>query len=102
MCGRRTMKRNLVRVLALSLFCCGALILNALGQTSNTGAVSVTVLDPAGAVVPNANLELKDRETNDIRRAQTSEAGTFIFQALNFGQYQLTISAQGFQSQVFE
>jgi len=47
------------------------------GQTSNVGIVSVTVLDPAGASVPGASLELKDRETNEVRRAATQTSGAF-------------------------
>jgi hypothetical protein len=96
------MKRSLVILFTLVVLCSGPGALPAPAQTSNVGTVSVTVLDPAGAAIPNANLELRDIATNDIRRAQTSGAGTYMFPSLNFGQYQLTISAQGFQSQVFE
>ena len=31
------------------------------------GTVSITVTDPAGAVIPGAKLELKDAATNDLR-----------------------------------
>lgn len=89
------------RLAAIALACLG-LAFTALAQTSNVGSISVTVLDPAGASVPTASLELKDLGTNDVRRAQTQATGTHTFPGLPFGTYQLTISAPGFQSQVFE
>lgn len=95
------MKRYLITVFALA-FLCGPGAYRASGQTSNVGTVSVTVLDPAGATVPGANLELKDLATNDIRRGQTSASGTYMFAGLSFGHYQLTITAQGFQTHLFE
>jgi hypothetical protein len=63
------------------------------------GTVSVTVLDSTGGVIPGALLELKDLATNDTRTATTQEAGNFTFVNLNFGQYKLTVSLQGFQTQ---
>jgi hypothetical protein len=71
-------------------------------QTSNVGSVNVSVFDPAGAVVPAASLELKDIETNDIRKGVTQSSGTYGFANLPPGLYALTINAQGFQTQVFE
>ena len=72
------------------------------GQSSNVGALSVTVLDPGGAVITNAELTLRDLGTNDTRRAQTQASGVYTFPNLQFGAYQLTISAAGFQNQMFE
>jgi hypothetical protein len=96
------MRRQVAILFAFVIFCDGPAALVAPAQTSNVGTVSVTVLDPAGSAIPGASLELRDTSTNDLRRARTSAAGTYLFPNLNFGQYQLTISAQGFQGQVFE
>jgi len=71
-------------------------------QSSNVGALSVTVLDPAGAAIADAQLELRDLGTNDTRRAQTQVSGAYTFPNLQFGNYQLTVSHPGFQNQVFE
>lgn len=71
-------------------------------QTSNTGSVTVNVADPAGAMVPDAQLELKDLATNDIRRAATQAGGAYSFPNLPFGIYQLTVAKAGFESQVFQ
>ena len=77
-------------------------IFTAWGQTSNTGTVTVTVLDQAGATVPGADLELKDLGTNDSRKAETQTNGVYSFPNLPFGLYELTVSKTGFQTQVFE
>lgn len=66
------------------------------------GTVSVTVVDATGAVVPGAELKLTDLATNDARTAFTREAGNYTFVNLNFGQYKLTVSLQGFQTQTLD
>ncbi len=51
--------------------------------------------------MPAASLQLKDIATNDIRKAETQSNGAYTFPDLTFGIYELTISKQGFESQVF-
>jgi hypothetical protein len=80
----------------------GVLTCVAFGQSSDAGSVSVIVADTSGAVVPDAQLELKDLGTNDIRRAATQAGGTYSFPNLRFGSYQLTVSKTGFETQVYE
>src|SRR5215469_18626062 len=70
-------------------------------QTETTGTIIVTVRDPSGAVVPQAGLELRDLGTNQVRKAVTPDAGAYTFGDLPFGQYQLAITAAGFQREVF-
>src|SRR5260370_5799011 len=70
-------------------------------QHGSEGTVTVTVLDPSGSVVQNAQLELRDSATNDMRKGQTQERGTYTFVNLSLGRYRLTVSKAGFQSQVF-
>src|SRR5689334_15621018 len=87
-------------VLAALLAVCGAV--PALAQSTTTGTVSVTVLDPTGAAVPDAQLEIRDLSTNVSQKAATGSTGTYTFPNLTFGTYQLTVTAKGFQNQVFE
>jgi carboxypeptidase family protein len=63
---------------------------------SSQGTVSVTVIDPGGAAIPGANLELRDLGTNDLRNATTTDGGTYRFVDLNNGTYALTVGKQGF------
>ena len=50
-------------------------------------------------MVPGATLTLTDVATNDARTAITGGAGTYAFVNLNFGNYKLTVSLQGFETQ---
>jgi len=100
------MSRSLCRGFFGSLLC--VLILmginarSAWGQGSSTGTISVTVLDPDGRTVPDAELTLQDLSTNDVRRASTQANGTYSFVNLSLGSYKLTVSKQGFESQAFD
>ena len=71
-------------------------------QTTTTGSLTVRVNDSSGASVPDAQLEVKDLSTNSTTRAATNESGAHTFPNLPFGTYSLTITAKGFQNQVFE
>ena len=71
-------------------------------QTTTTGNLTVRVNDSSGASVPDAQLEVKDLSTNSTTRAATNESGAHTFPNLSFGSYSLTITAKGFQNQVFE
>src|SRR5947209_7690201 len=70
-------------------------------QSSENGSVAVTVVDPSGAAVPAAQLELKDIATNNLRHAETQNAGTYTFPNLTIGTYQLSVSKQGFDTVLF-
>lgn len=70
-------------------------------QHGSEGTVTVTVLDASGSVVPGAQLELQDSATNDVRKADTQENGTYTFVNLDLGKYKLTISKTGFKSSIF-
>ncbi|HUA62321.1 MAG TPA: carboxypeptidase-like regulatory domain-containing protein [Verrucomicrobiae bacterium] len=96
----RSLKRFTQLFLLLAL-CFGLGVLNVSAQVSNFGSVTVTVLDPTGATVPGAQLEIKDLSTNIVRKAVTGAQGSYTFPDLTFGNYSLTISAKGFQNQVF-
>jgi len=71
-------------------------------QHGSEGTVTVTVLDPSGSVVQAAQLELRDLATNTVRTGETQGVGTHTFVNLSLGTYKLTVSKQGFKSQVFD
>ncbi len=72
------------------------------GQAGSTGTVTVTVLDMSGGVVSRAHVELQDLATNDLRRGETQDSGTYSFVNVSLGTYRLTISRPGFQSAVYD
>ncbi len=76
--------------------------LAAWAQSETGGSISITVTDPSGAAIPAANLALKDTATNIIHKAQTQQTGTYTFPNLSYGNYELTVTKDGFQSAVFQ
>ena len=67
------------------------------GQTAGTGALSITIIDPSGAVIPGAAVNIVNTATG-ISRSQTSaENGTAQFAMLPPGSYNVSISATGFK-----
>ena len=73
---------------------------SAFPQTAETGAISGTVRDPSGAVVPNLVIEITNAGTGISRKLLTSNQGTFLAGLLAPGEYSLTAAASGFQKQV--
>jgi len=61
-----------------------------------TGTIQGTVIDANGAVVPGANVEIKNLETNISRNVTTDEEGRFTALGLPPGPYVVTVSKQGF------
>jgi hypothetical protein len=74
---------------------------NATGQNLSTGALNVTVHDPAGAVVNGASLVLIDLGTSDVHRAVTAGAGTVVIPYLNPAHYSLSVSMTGFKTKLY-
>ena len=67
---------------------------------SDRGTITGTVLDPAGAVVPNAPIEAKNTATGAVYRMATSETGNYTLSQLPVGTYEISVSAPGFNYSV--
>jgi hypothetical protein len=65
-----------------------------------TGAITGTVLDSTGSSVPGANVVIKNSGTGAERATTTDTAGRFVQEALPVGQYEVTITANGFKKAV--
>ncbi|HXF06758.1 MAG TPA: TonB-dependent receptor [Blastocatellia bacterium] len=63
------------------------------------GEISGRVLDPAGAVIPAASVQLWEQEKGVHRMVQTDPSGTFRFERLSPGHYHIQVSAEGFATQ---
>ncbi|HJU92453.1 MAG TPA: TonB-dependent receptor [Pyrinomonadaceae bacterium] len=70
----------------------------AFGQT--TGTISGTVVDEKGAVIPNATVTARNIERNISRTVQTGSEGTYRFENLAVGPYEVTVEATGFAKYV--
>jgi outer membrane receptor for ferrienterochelin and colicin len=67
-----------------------------------TGTIQGTVTDANGAVMPGANVEIKNLDTNLSKTLTTDEGGRFVALALPPGRYSVTVSKQGFATAVAE
>ena len=63
-----------------------------------TGTLRGQVLDPAGAVVPNAEVTVTNQETGVAVKVTTTSAGTYAVPTLIPGLYKITVEAKGFKS----
>ena len=65
-------------------------------QTAS-GTLTGVVSDPGGAVVPNANVTVKNTATGETRKTVTNGSGIFSIPALPPGPYTVDAAAKGFE-----
>jgi hypothetical protein len=95
--------KRLIRTIALGLPLMLALASGAPAQTQmTTGVIQGTILDDQGGVVPGANVEVRNPDTNFSRALTSDSDGRFVFLQLSSGRYTLTVSKQGFATLVQE
>src|SRR5665213_120324 len=69
----------------------------AFAQSGGVAAISGTVHDPSGSVVPNARVVVSSASQGQVRSIQTNSAGVFSAAALNPGPgYSVAVTAPGF------
>jgi len=66
------------------------------GQTGNEASVSGTIVDPSGAVVVNASVNIHNAVSGYDRTITTDNMGNFIFSNVPFNPYVVTVTAMGF------
>ena len=94
--------RRMLRGLAL-VSCLGGLASSLHAQTQiTTGVIQGTVVDPSGAVVPGAEVTVKNPQTNFTRSLTTGEDGRVAFLLLSSGSYTVTTTKAGFATLVRE
>src|SRR5580700_5250566 len=80
---------------------CFALGFHAYAQSGGTsGSISGTVLDPTGAVVANAGVEIHQAISGYDRTTTTDSKGNFSFTNVPFNPYHMTVTAAGFASYI--
>src|SRR5258708_27047202 len=99
--GRNMLIRRYVFVFVV--MACIAAAGTAWAQTQiTTGVIQGTVVDPSGAVVPAAEVEARNLDTNVKRTLTTGADGRFVFLQLPPGRYTVTITRAGFATLVQE
>ena len=86
--------KKLLHAAFLVVFYLG-LCLSAYAQSGGS-AISGTVLDPSGAVVANASVEIHNAVSGFDRTTTTDSKGNFSFPNVPFNPYHMTVTATGF------
>ena len=84
-------------VLLLSILLAGIL-----SAQTNRGAISGSVFDSTGAIVPNASVVIRNLGTNREIKTKTSDSGAYSVLSLDPVSYRLTVEAQGFNKETVE
>jgi carboxypeptidase family protein len=87
------MKASLLRLLLLALMFSPAVLL-----AQDTGAITGTVRDSSGAVVPGAEVKIRAAAGGNDRTTTTNADGDYLAAGLPGGTYDITISANGFKT----
>jgi len=72
----------------------------AVGQSLSSGDITGRITDPAGAVVPNAVVNLKSLDTGTEQTATSNTEGAFRFSLLKPGRYEVSTAVAGFARSV--
>src|SRR5580700_11557363 len=60
------------------------------------GAITGTISDPTGAVIPNAQVTLTNTDQGFTLTTTTNGTGVYTFSPVRIGHYSLSVSAPGF------
>src|ERR1700683_4483783 len=88
--------KKVLALAALNLFI-GSL-LSSQSISSGSGTVRGSVVDPSGAIVKGAAVEIQNPVSQYSRSTQTDSQGNFEFDNVPFNNYHVTAAAQGFQT----
>lgn len=87
--------------IALTILACLCLFLvntrSAQAQVDE-GAITGTVQDTSGAVVPNASVTLTNTDQGLVLTTQSNAAGEYIFSPVRIGHYKVSVTASGFST----
>src|SRR5262245_23026670 len=87
----------------LMILMCASICTSAFAQGGAvTGSLSGLVVDKDGGVIPGATVEIKNNATSEKTIVVTNSSGVFTAPSLNAGTYTVTVTLQGFKTQIIE
>ena len=95
---KRTRGQNALLVVAGSIFLMAG---SMAAQVRTTGELFGTVVDQSGAVLPGVQVSARDATTGAAESVRTSTSGQYVFPNLQPGNYQLTATAAGFATAIY-
>ena len=84
--------------LTLALLCLLLVPAQRLFAQVDEGAVTGTVTDPTGAVVPNAKVTLLNTDQGLSLQSTTGSSGEYSFSPVRIGHYSVSVTAEGFST----
>jgi hypothetical protein len=72
-------------------------LLPGIAYSQGTATLSGTVIDPSGAMIPNASVKITNAETNWTRTVVTDSNGRYFASPLPVGKYVLEVECSGFR-----
>src|SRR5215216_5696221 len=88
-------------VLSALLLLLGIGLLNeSQAQTTTVGSISGTVRDSSGAIIPNAEVVIREENTGFTRTVNTGNDGIYSAPSLPVGRYSVSSGPQGFKTTV--
>src|SRR5580704_16834130 len=89
-------KHKVLRIVGLLMFLSGGIT----WAQVTTGTISGTVKDSTGAAMPGAQVVILNERTGLSRNVETDASGRYEALSLSLGNYRVTVSRQGFQTEI--
>lgn len=86
--------------MAVAMLCLVLQPLALRAQVTGEGSIEGTVTDKTGAVIPGATITTVNDATHAVKIGASDSSGLFVVSPLLPGNYQVTIDAKGFQTEV--
>jgi hypothetical protein len=93
---------GLVLAPACALLTILVLAAGAFAQVTTSGRLAGTVMDAQGAVVSNAQITVKNNETQTLYTATSNKDGSWTLPSISPGAYTVTVTAPGFKTTVVQ
>lgn len=85
-------------MLLIAMFCLFAMGSTKLLGQVDQGSITGTVLDPTGAVIPNAEVTLLNTDQGISLETKSGGGGEYTFSPVRIGHYKITVVAPGFST----